>query len=232
MRRLGAQCSQSARRCCRLRTCRARRRRGMMARGARSAGLFQLGGVVVDGRGLRDAAGRRPRRISDAWRVLLVCDPGDVGLHSRTSATPSPNCRLSARDQRRSLPAVLVRICRAAGAAYPLARGDPHSGDRRRSFRPGAGRRRSPAARSGDVARLLADGATGGGQTSWGRPASPSSSDAAARLLGRHGAGAPGSTFRSLRPQPRRESTQSRRSRRRAARAQPTPPHFYYLLER
>ncbi|HEY8126398.1 MAG TPA: beta-ribofuranosylaminobenzene 5'-phosphate synthase family protein [Methylocystis sp.] len=173
----------------------------LMARGARSglgAGLFQQGGVVVDG-------GRGPRTTTppvvaraefpDAWRVLLVCDPGDVGLHGANerdafaelppfdAATSGEVCRLVLMQ---ILPALAERELAPFGAA--VTRIQEIVGDH---FAPAQGGRRFTSGKvEAIVARLLADGATGGGQTSWGPTgfAFVESDMAARRLLGRHGA--------------------------------------------
>ncbi|MGJ0397544.1 MAG: beta-ribofuranosylaminobenzene 5'-phosphate synthase family protein [Methylocystis sp.] len=173
----------------------------LMARGARSglgAGLFQSGGVVVDG-------GRGPHTTTppvvaraefpDAWRVLLICDPEDIGLHGADerdafaelppfdAATSGEVCRLVLMQ---ILPALAEKELAPFGAA--VTRIQALVGDH---FAPAQGGRRFTSAKvEAAVARLLADGATGGGQTSWG----PTGfvfvdSDASARrLLGRHGA--------------------------------------------
>jgi beta-RFAP synthase len=173
----------------------------LMARGARSglgAGLFQFGGVVVDG-------GRGPltstppvvarAEFPNEWRVLLVCDPHAVGLHGADerdafaelppfdAATSGEVCRLVLMQ---ILPALAEAELAPFGAA--VTRIQELVGDH---FAPAQGGRRFTSAKvEATVARLLADGATGGGQTSWG----PTGfvfvdSDAAARrLLGRHGA--------------------------------------------
>lgn len=173
----------------------------LMARGARSglgAGLFQLGGVVVDG-------GRGPQTTTppvvaraefpDAWRVLLVCDPGEVGLHGADerdafaelppfgAATSGEVCRLVLMQ---ILPALAERELAPFGAA--VTRIQEIVGDH---FAPAQGGRRFTSGKvEATVARLLADGATGGGQTSWGPTgfAFVESDAAARRLLGRHGA--------------------------------------------
>ncbi len=173
----------------------------LMARGARSglgAGLFQHGGIVVDG-------GRGPNtstppvvaraEFPDAWRVLLICDPDAVGLHGADereafaelppfdAATSGEVCRLVLMQ---ILPALAEKELAPFGAA--VTRIQELVGDH---FAPAQGGRRFTSGKvEATVARLLADGATGGGQTSWG----PTGfvfvdSDAAARrLFGRHGA--------------------------------------------
>ncbi|MGD9545377.1 MAG: beta-ribofuranosylaminobenzene 5'-phosphate synthase family protein [Methylocystis sp.] len=173
----------------------------LMARGARSglgAGLFQFGGVVVDG-------GRGPRTTTppvvaraefpEDWRALLVCDPRDVGLHGADerdafaelppfdAATSGEVCRLVLMQ---ILPALAEKDLAPFGAA--VTRIQQLVGDH---FAPAQGGRRFTSARvEATVARLLADGATGGGQTSWGPTGFVfvESDMAARRLLGRHGA--------------------------------------------
>ncbi|MBM3553560.1 MAG: GHMP kinase [Alphaproteobacteria bacterium] len=173
----------------------------LMARGARSglgAGLFQHGGVVVDG-------GRGPHtstppvvaraEFPDAWRVLLIGDPDAVGLHGADerdafaelppfdAATSGEVCRLVLMQ---ILPALAEREFAPFGAA--VTRIQALVGDH---FAPAQGGRRFTSAKvEATVARLLADGATGGGQTSWGPTgfAFVDSDAAARRLLGRHGA--------------------------------------------
>lgn len=173
----------------------------LMARGARSglgAGLFQLGGVVVDGG--RGAHTMTPPVVAraefpDAWRVLLVSDPENVGLHGADerdafaelppfdATTSGEVCRLVLMQ---ILPGVIEKDLAPFGAA--VTRIQELVGDH---FAPAQGGRRFTSGKvEATIARLLADGATGGGQTSWG----PTGfvfveSDAAARrLLGRHGA--------------------------------------------
>lgn len=173
----------------------------LMARGARSglgAGLFQRGGVVVDG-------GRGPHTTTppvvahaefpEDWRVLLVRDADAIGLHGATerdafaelppfdAATSGEVCRLVLMQ---ILPALAERQLAPFGAA--VTRVQELVGDH---FAPAQGGRRFTSARvEATVARLLADGATGGGQTSWGPTgfAFVDSDAAARRLLGRHGA--------------------------------------------
>lgn len=173
----------------------------LMARGARSglgAGLFQQGGVVVDG-------GRGPHtstppvvaraEFPEAWRALLICDPDAVGLHGAEerdafaelptfdAATSGEVCRLVLMQ---ILPALAESELAPFGAA--VTRIQELVGDH---FAPAQGGRRFTSAKvEATVARLLADGATGGGQTSWGPTgfAFVDSDAAARRLLGRHGA--------------------------------------------
>ncbi|MBM3578958.1 MAG: GHMP kinase [Alphaproteobacteria bacterium] len=173
----------------------------LMARGARSglgAGLFQSGGVVVDG-------GRGPHtstppvvaraEFPNAWRVLLICDPDAVGLHGADerdafaelppfdAATSGEVCRLVLMQ---ILPALAEEDLAPFGAA--VTRIQQLVGDH---FAPAQGGRRFTSAKvEATVARLLGDGATGGGQTSWGPTGFVfvDSDAAASRLIGRHGA--------------------------------------------
>ncbi|MGJ0393522.1 MAG: beta-ribofuranosylaminobenzene 5'-phosphate synthase family protein [Methylocystis sp.] len=151
----------------------------IMSRGARSglgAGLFATGGVVVDGG--RGPNTRTPPVIARAafpenWRVLLVCDPNAVGLHGAdereafvalppSSALESGElCRLVLMQ---ALPALVERELAPFGAA--VARIQEIVGD---YFAPRQGGRRFTCAKvEAAVARLMLEGATGGGQTSWG----------------------------------------------------------------
>jgi beta-ribofuranosylaminobenzene 5'-phosphate synthase len=151
----------------------------LMSRGARSglgAGLFVTGGAVVDG-------GRGPRTLTppviaraefpEEWRVLLVCDPTCVGLHGAdereafvalppSSAVESGElCRLVLMQ---ALPALAERELAPFGAA--VARIQEIVGD---YFAPKQGGRRFTSAKvEAAVGRLTREGATGGGQTSWG----------------------------------------------------------------
>ncbi len=173
----------------------------LMARGARSglgAGLFAQGGVVVDGG--RGPNTTTPPVIARAefpqdWRVLVVCDPESVGLHGADereafaelppfgAATSGEICRLVLMQ---ALPALAEKELAPFGAA--ITRIQEIIGD---YFAPAQGGRRFTSARvEAMVGRLLADGAAGGGQTSWGPTgfAFVESEAAARRLLARHGA--------------------------------------------
>jgi beta-ribofuranosylaminobenzene 5'-phosphate synthase len=151
----------------------------LMSRGARSglgAGLFVTGGVVIDGG--RGAQTLTPPVIAraefpEAWRVLLICDPTCVGLHGADEreafvALPPSGavesgelCRLALMQ---ALPALAERELAPFGAA--VARIQEIVGD---YFAPRQGGRRfaSPKVEAA-VQRLMREGATGGGQTSWG----------------------------------------------------------------
>ena len=151
----------------------------MMSRGARSglgAGLFARGGVVVDGG--RGPNTRTPPTIAHAdfpedWRVLLVCDPAAVGLHGADEkeafATLPPLSEAASGDLCRlvlmqALPALAERELAPFGAA--IARIQEIVGD---YFAPAQGGRRFTSARVEQlIGRLTREGASGGGQTSWG----------------------------------------------------------------
>jgi len=150
----------------------------LMERGARSglgAGLFETGGVVVDGG--RGAHTRTPPVIARAtfpedWRILLICDDG-AGLHGADekeafAALPALGeaaCgELSRRVLMQALPALAERDLPAFGAA--IGRIQEIVGD---YFAPAQGGRRFTSARVEAAAeRLITAGAVGQGQTSWG----------------------------------------------------------------
>jgi beta-ribofuranosylaminobenzene 5'-phosphate synthase len=167
----------------------------IMSRGARSglgAGLFVTGGVIVDGG--RGPLTQTPPVLARAafpeeWRVLLVGDPADMGLHGAdereafgalppsSAAESGELCRLVLMQ---ALPALAERNFAAFGAA--VARMQEIVGD---YFAPRQGGRRFTSARVEEaVARLTREGATGGGQTSWGPTGFAfAESEAAARTL-------------------------------------------------
>jgi beta-ribofuranosylaminobenzene 5'-phosphate synthase len=151
----------------------------LMSRGARSglgAGLFVTGGLVVDGG--RGPNTRTPPVIAraefpEAWRVLVVSDPTAVGLHGAdekeafvalppsSGAESGELCRLVLMQ---ALPALAERDLCAFGAA--IGRIQEIVGD---YFAPAQGGRRFTSAKVEDaIGRLIREGATGGGQTSWG----------------------------------------------------------------
>jgi beta-ribofuranosylaminobenzene 5'-phosphate synthase len=150
-----------------------------MGRGARSglgAGLFEQGGFVVDGGRIEGGptapvVARLP--FPPDWRILLVFDPKAEGAHGErereafatlpafSEATAGELCR---RVLMQALPALIERDLAGFGAAIDhvqRAIGD--------YFGPtqGGGRFLSAAVERA-VAALLAEGAVGGGQTSWG----------------------------------------------------------------
>ena len=150
-----------------------------LGRGARSGlgiGLFQRGGLIVDGG--RGAAANAPPIVSalafpDPWRVLLVLDPAHRGINGPNEAAAfaalgpfararaAENCRLVLLQ---ALPALVERDLTNFGAA--ISELQVHIGD---YFAPvqGGGRFSSPvvAAALGVLERA---GACGIGQSSWG----------------------------------------------------------------
>jgi beta-RFAP synthase len=170
----------------------------LLQRGARSglgAGLFSRGGLVVDGG--RGAATRTPPVVARLpfppdWRILLVCDPGSVGLHGaeeRKAFAELP--AFSEADAGRLCRLVLMQALPAAsevdfaGFGAAITEIQAIVGD---YFAPAQGGRRFTSAA---VERLLAGlaeaGATGVGQTSWGPTgfAFAPSEEAAQRLAAR-----------------------------------------------
>lgn len=148
-------------------------------RGARSglgAGLFQFGGVVVDGgRGPQTATPPVVARLPfpEDWRVLLIGDRAATGLHGAgereafaalaplSDAQSGELCRLVLMQ---ALPALAERDLAPFGAA--ITRLQEIVGD---YFAPAQGGRRFTSAKvEALAARLLDAGAAGGGQTSWG----------------------------------------------------------------
>jgi beta-ribofuranosylaminobenzene 5'-phosphate synthase len=151
----------------------------LMSRGARSglgAGLFVSGGVAVDGG--RGPATRTPPVVARAefpeeWRVIVVGDPTAVGLHGAnereafialppsSAAESGELCRLVLMQ---ALPALAEKALAPFGAA--VTRIQEIVGD---YFAPAQGGRRYTSEKvEALVGRLLREGATGGGQTSWG----------------------------------------------------------------
>jgi beta-ribofuranosylaminobenzene 5'-phosphate synthase len=151
----------------------------LMERGARSglgAGLFQAGGLVVDGG--RGARGLTPPVVArlpfpSEWRVLLVFDKNAEGLsgdreREAFSALPPFSAAQAGELCRRvllqALPAVAERDIAAFGEA--ITQIQHIVGD---YFAPAqSGRRFTSRAVEAMISRLLAEGAVGGGQTSWG----------------------------------------------------------------
>ena len=150
-----------------------------LERGGRSglgAGLFTDGGFVVDGgRGLSGPTPPVVARLPfpPEWRVLLVMDPKAAGLHGDNEreafAVLPPFEEAQAGDLCRrvlmqALPALAERDIEAFGAA--IAHIQTVVGD---YFAPAQGGRRfASAAVENLVARLMREGAVGGGQSSWG----------------------------------------------------------------
>jgi beta-RFAP synthase len=151
----------------------------LLGRGARSglgAGLFQTGGLVVDGG--RGSGAATPPVIARLpfpaeWRILLIADPAAIGLHGEgereafaalpafSEARAGEVCRLVLMQ---ALPALVERDLRAFGSA--ITRIQLIVGD---YFAPAQGGRRFASEKVGAlVEALMRDGATGGGQTSWG----------------------------------------------------------------
>lgn len=150
-----------------------------LRRGARSGvgiGLFEHGGVVVDG-GHGGAAGVAPiiSRLAfpEHWRIVVVLDPARHGLHGTderaafAALPPLPErsadrvCRLVLM---KALPALVERDLAAFGAA--IQEMQQLLGD---YFAPMQGGRRFTSAHVGAcLAALQAAGACGIGQSSWG----------------------------------------------------------------
>lgn len=150
-----------------------------LGRGARSGvgvGLFELGGFVVDGgRGTATATPPIVARLEFPadWRVVLVLDPGGVGVHGEAEreafkALPlmpgsqaAEICRLTLMQ---ALPSLAERDIGNFGAA--IAEIQRRLGD---YFAPFQGGRRFASAGVGAVVEALARaGAHGAGQSSWG----------------------------------------------------------------
>ena len=149
-----------------------------LERGARSGigiGLFTRGGLVVGGgRGKRAEPPPLLARLEvpEAWRVLLVLDPGRAGfsgpqersafdaLGPMDPAVSGAICRLVLMQ---ALPALAEQDLAGFGSAITAIQN--HAGD---YFAPSQGGRfTSPLV--GDAMRVLAEaGATGIGQSSWG----------------------------------------------------------------
>ncbi|MGA8172137.1 MAG: GHMP kinase, partial [Methylocystis sp.] len=140
------------------------------------AGLFRDGGFVVDGG--RGVSGLTPPVIArltfpSDWRILLVIDKNAVGLHGEgereafAALPPFSEARageLCRRVLMQALPALAEKDIAAFGEA--ITRIQIIVGD---YFAPAQnGRRFTSAGVEAMIARLLRDGATGGGQTSWG----------------------------------------------------------------
>jgi beta-ribofuranosylaminobenzene 5'-phosphate synthase len=150
-----------------------------MGRGARSglgAGLFEQGGFIVDG-GRTEGGPTAPvvarLPFPAEWRILLALDPkaeGAYGEREREAFATLPAFseaaagELCRRVLMQALPALVERDLAGFGAAIEhvqRAVGD--------YFGPvqGGGRFLSPSV-ARTVAALMAEGAVGGGQTSWG----------------------------------------------------------------
>jgi beta-ribofuranosylaminobenzene 5'-phosphate synthase len=151
-----------------------------LGRGLRSGvgiGLFDCGGLVVDGGRTPDAAAAAPivcrLPFPEHWRVLVIIDPARQGMHSEAEAAAFAKlpafpdmlaghfCRLVLMQ---ALPAVVERDIARFGTAIrdlQMQLGDYYA--------PGQGGERFA---SPDVAAVLTeldrDGAFGIGQSSWG----------------------------------------------------------------
>lgn len=172
----------------------------LMERGARSglgAGLFQDGGLVVDGG--RGVSGLTPPVIAllpfpQDWRILLVMDKNSIGLHGDSereafSALPAFSSVQAGELCRRVLMQALPALaeCDIAAFGEAITQIQIIVGD---YFAPAqSGRRFTSAAVEATISRLLREGATGGGQTSWGPTgfAFVASPGEAARLVKRCG---------------------------------------------
>ncbi|HMK90822.1 MAG TPA: beta-ribofuranosylaminobenzene 5'-phosphate synthase family protein [Methylocystis sp.] len=151
----------------------------LLDRGARSglgAGLFRLGGFVVDGG--RGAAQRPPPVVCrlpfpEDWRILLVSDPKAEGLagdgeREAFAQLPAFSAIKAGEACRRvlmqALPALVEHDIAAFGEAIFAIQSI--MGDH---FAPAQGGRHfASAAVESAVARLVAAGAVGPGQSSWG----------------------------------------------------------------
>jgi beta-ribofuranosylaminobenzene 5'-phosphate synthase len=150
-----------------------------LGRGARSGigiGLFDAGGLVVDGgHGATTAVAPIVSRLAfpEAWRVIVVLDPArqgvsgvdEHGAFAALAAFPAVDAaQLCALVLMRALPAVVEGDCAAFGAA--ITELQARLGD---YFAPvqGGSRFTSPDV-AAVVAALDAEGAFGAGQSSWG----------------------------------------------------------------
>lgn len=150
----------------------------VLGRGARSGvglGLFQGGGFVVDGgRGADEVPPRvvARARVPEAWRVLLVTDPGHEGLSGQREraafaalpAMPAEGAGLICRlVLMQALPALVDSDLTAFGDA--IARIQVMLGDH---FAPAQGGRFTSPRVGRAMGVLAAAGAVGIGQSSWG----------------------------------------------------------------
>jgi beta-RFAP synthase len=173
-----------------------------LGRGGRSGigvGLFEHGGLMVDGgHGAQPGTAPIISRLSfpEPWRVVLVLDPACQGLHGKHeyeafAALPSFSARSAADICRlvlmQALPALLERDLERFGAAITAIQrllGDyfaPMQG----------GRRFTSAAVESCLDALERAGAHGVGQSSWGPTgfafaSSPEEAERLARLARRH----------------------------------------------
>ncbi len=151
----------------------------LLQRGARSglgAGLFDQGGLVVDGG--RGATTLTPPVVSrlplpQEWRILLIGDPAAVGLHGDGEREAFKALKPFSEEQAGVLcRLVLMQALPALAEQNIAAFGDAVThiqaiiGD---YFAPAQGGRRFMSARVETAAAAVArEGATGVGQTSWG----------------------------------------------------------------
>ncbi|MBY0298437.1 MAG: GHMP kinase [Methylobacterium sp.] len=150
----------------------------VLDRGNRSGvGLaaFVTGGLIVDGG--RDAGGAPPPVVSrlaypEAWRVVLLLDPGATGVHGaeeRHAFQTLP--RFPAGEAAEICRIVLMQVlpAAAAGAAEPFGQGvteiQRRIGD---YFAPHQGGRFASPAVAAALAEVEALGVAGFGQSSWG----------------------------------------------------------------
>lgn len=150
-----------------------------LGRGQRSGigiAAFLEGGVVLDGGQAANATGAPPilarHDFPEAWRVLLVLDPGFQGKHGEDelaafgglppfpASTAAELCRLVLM---RALPALVERDIDAFGDA--VTRLQAAVGDH---FAPAQGGRFTSPAVAEALSWLQAQGARGVGQSSWG----------------------------------------------------------------
>lgn len=150
----------------------------LLGRGERSGigvGLFDAGGVVLDGgRGGRDELPPIISRLPfpEAWRVLLILDPNRVGVHGSAEAEaftallefpPEDAAHLCRLVLMRALPALAERDLTGFGRA--ITEIQARVGDH---FAPAQGGRFTSAGVAAALGRLTGAGVAGIGQSSWG----------------------------------------------------------------
>jgi beta-ribofuranosylaminobenzene 5'-phosphate synthase len=151
----------------------------LLQRGARSglgAGLFDQGGLVVDGG--RGADTLTPPVVARLpfphdWRVLLIADPDAVGLHGENEREAFKGLKPFSEEQAGALcRLVLMQALPALSESDIVGFGDAITriqtiiGD---YFAPAQGGRRFTSARvEAALTALAGQGAAGVGQTSWG----------------------------------------------------------------
>ncbi|MCC7045991.1 MAG: hypothetical protein IT562_04695 [Alphaproteobacteria bacterium] len=154
-----------------------------LGRGQRSGigiAAFAQGGVLLDGGqavgGGNDGGGAPPilarHDFPDAWRVILVCDPGFAGKHGAEEIAafarlppfpPALAASLCRRVLMQALPALVARDVQGFGAAVTALQ--EAVGD---YFAPAQGGRFASPAVAEALGWLRAEGAAGVGQSSWG----------------------------------------------------------------